>query len=166
MRNGAARSVRSLSPFGERVGVRGLPAEESRAVDPTSQASDLILDYAPRRQFVPFHQRKERFACIVTHRRAGKTVACIQDLQRGATSCENLRPRFAYLSPFLKQSKAVAWDYLRAAMAPLRPFGATVHQSELRVDYPKGGQVRLQHMIPKSCRLFGKDYASRKNRER
>jgi hypothetical protein len=49
------------------------------------QESDLLLDYAPRRQFVPFHQRSERFACIVTHRRAGKTVACIQDLQRGAT---------------------------------------------------------------------------------
>jgi phage terminase large subunit len=28
-------------------------------------------------------------------------------------------------------------------MAPLRQFGATVHESELRVDYPKGGQVRL-----------------------
>ena len=130
------------------------------------QESDLLLDYAPRRQFVRFHQRSERFACIVTHRRAGKTVACIQDLQRGATSCESLRPRFAYLAPFLKQSKAVAWDYLRAAMAPLRQLGATVHESELRVDYPKGGQVRLQRMIPKSCRLFGKDHASRKDRER
>src|SRR3981081_2083181 len=106
------------------------------------QESDL-LDYAPRRRFVPFHQRSERFACIVTHRSAGKTPACIQDLQRGATSCENLRPRFAYLSPFLKQSKAVAWDYLRAAMAPWRRFGATAHERELRVDYPKGGQVRL-----------------------
>jgi tripartite-type tricarboxylate transporter receptor subunit TctC len=28
--------------------------------------------------------RRQRFACIVTHRRAGKTVACIQDLHRGA----------------------------------------------------------------------------------
>jgi hypothetical protein len=28
-------------------------------------------------------------ACIVTHRRAGKTVACIRDLQRGALSCTN-----------------------------------------------------------------------------
>ena len=107
------------------------------------QETDLLIDYAPRRQFVPFHQRSERFACIVTHRSAGKTPACIQDLQRGATSCESLRPRFAYLSPFLKQSKAVAWDYLRAAMAPLRPFGAPVHESELRVDYANGGQVRL-----------------------
>ena len=91
----------------------------------------------------PSIDRAERFACIVTHRRAGKTVACIQELQRGALRCQRVRPRFAYLSPFLRQSKAVAWDYLRAAMAPLRRVGATAHESELRVDYPKGGQVRL-----------------------
>jgi hypothetical protein len=36
----------------------------------------------------------------------------------------------------------VAWDYLRAAMASVRPR-ATVHESELRVDYTNGGQVRL-----------------------
>jgi hypothetical protein len=35
------------------------------------------FDYRPRPQFRAFHRRKERFACIVTHRRAGKTVACI-----------------------------------------------------------------------------------------
>lgn len=54
-----------------------------------------------------------------------------------------VRPRFAYLSPYLKQSKAVAWDYLRAAMASLRSMGADVNESELRADYPNGGQVRL-----------------------
>jgi hypothetical protein len=79
----------------------------------------------------------------VTHRRAGKTVACVQELQRRAVDCELVRPRFAYLAPFLRQSKAVAWDYLRAAMAPLRANGATVHESELRVDYSGGAQVRL-----------------------
>jgi phage terminase large subunit len=103
----------------------------------------VLVDYRPRAQFVPFHRRRQRFACIVTHRRAGKTVACIHDLQRGATSCLKVRPRFAYLSPFLRQSKAVAWDYLRAAMAPARAIGATAHESELRVDYRNGGQVRL-----------------------
>jgi phage terminase large subunit len=107
------------------------------------QQPELVVDYTPRRQFEAFHDRRQRFACIVTHRRAGKTVACIYDLQRAAVSSERLWPRFAYLSPFLKQSKTVAWDYLRAAMAPLRRLGATVHESELRVDYPKGGQVRL-----------------------
>jgi hypothetical protein len=79
----------------------------------------------------------------VTHRRAGKTVACIHDLQRQALRCPRVRPRFAYLSPFLRQSKAVAWDYLRAAMSAARVAGATAHESELRVDYPGGAQVRL-----------------------
>ena len=103
----------------------------------------IVVDYRPRRQFVGFHRRWQRFACIVTHRRAGKTVACIQDLQRGVVQCLKVRPRFAYVSPFLRQSKAVAWDYLRAAMAAARTVGATAHESELRVDYPGGGQVRL-----------------------
>jgi phage terminase large subunit len=103
----------------------------------------ITVNYDPRPQFQPFHDRTKRFACIVAHRRAGKTVACVHDLQRGAVRCENVRPRFAYLSPFLKQSKAVAWDYLRDAMSPLRPLGASAHESELRVDYPNGGQVRL-----------------------
>lgn len=99
--------------------------------------------YRPRLQFEPFHRRKERFACIVAHRRAGKTVACVNDLQDGALRCDLVRPRFAYLSPYLKQSKTVAWDYLRAAMMPLRALGAEVNESELRVDYHNGGQVRL-----------------------
>src|SRR5262249_516920 len=103
----------------------------------------LVIDYVPRTQFVAFHDRTERFACIVTHRRAGKTVACIHDLQCAASECRRMRPRFAYLSPFLKQSKAVAWDYLRASMAPLRAIGGSAHETELRVDYPNGGQVRL-----------------------
>jgi hypothetical protein len=30
-------------------------------------ATPLILDYAPRKQFESFHERRERFACIVTH---------------------------------------------------------------------------------------------------
>jgi hypothetical protein len=106
-------------------------------------APELVIDYQEREQFFRFHDRTERFACIVTHRRAGKTVACIHDLQGGAIQSNKMKPRFAYLSPFLRQSKAVAWDYLRSAMAPLRAIGASAHESELRVDYPNGGQVRL-----------------------
>jgi hypothetical protein len=79
----------------------------------------------------------------VTHRRAGKTVACVHDLQIAANRPGLWRPRFAYVAPFLKQAKAVAWDYLRDAVAPLWEFGASAHEGELRVDYPAGGQVRL-----------------------
>src|SRR5438128_8647634 len=100
------------------------------------QRPEFVVDYAPRRQFEAFHKRRERFACIVTHRRAGKTVACIHELQRRALDCLNVRPRFAYLSPFLKQSKTVAWDYLRNARSWLWQAQATLHETELRADYP------------------------------
>lgn len=107
------------------------------------ESMEVTVAYRPRPQFLPFHSRAERFACIVTHRRAGKTVACIQDLHRAALTCERIRPRFAYMSPFLKQAKSVAWDYLRAAVAAGRQAGASIHESELRADYPSGTQVRL-----------------------
>src|SRR5450432_793344 len=116
---------------------------EGYFADETSAKIGVAIEYRARPQFRAFHDRSERFACIVAHRRAGKTVACVHDLHRGALLSKKLRPRYAYLSPFLRQSKQVAWDYLRAAMTPSRDIGANVHESELRVDYPNGGQVRL-----------------------
>ncbi len=74
---------------------------------------DIVVAYAPRPQFVAFHNRKERFALGVAHRRAGKTVACISDLIRGALTCRKRNPRFAYIAPLHKQAKSVAWDYLK-----------------------------------------------------
>ncbi len=99
--------------------------------------------YRPRTQFIDFHKRTQRFACLVCHRRAGKTVACVHDLLDGALRCEKVRPRFGYVSPYLAQSKAVAWDYLCEAVAPFRSMGAQVNHSELRVDLHNGSQVRL-----------------------
>lgn len=103
----------------------------------------VIIDYRPRRQFLGFHERTQRFACLVCHRRAGKTVATIHDLQRAALRCGLVRPRYAYIAPYRGQAKTVAWDYLTAASAPLLPFGAVISISELRVDYPNESQVRL-----------------------
>jgi phage terminase large subunit len=99
--------------------------------------------YRPRPQFIPFHQRTQRWATIVAHRRCGKTVACIHDLHDAALRCKLKRPQFAYLAPFYSQAKSVGWAYLRDAVAPLRALGATTHESELRADYPNGGRVRL-----------------------
>jgi hypothetical protein len=106
----------------------------------------LRINYRPRRQFMPFHARKQRFACLVCHRRAGKTLASVHELQRGALSCRLSNPRFAYVAPFRAQAKAIVWTYLLEAIEPLRALKQppTAHESELRVDYPhNGGQVRL-----------------------
>lgn len=103
----------------------------------------VTLPYAPRQQFVAFHDRKERFAALVCHRRAGKTVASVNDLIRGAALCKLPNPRFAYIAPFYKQAKDIAWSYMRQGVAPLLQYGATITESELRVDLPNGGRVKL-----------------------
>ena len=103
----------------------------------------IVLPYKPRDQFKAFHDRKERWSCIVAHRRAGKSVACINDLIKAALTSEKDRPRFGYVAPLLKQSKEIAWDYLKHYSAPLVAHGATYNETELRVDFPNGGRVRL-----------------------
>ena len=40
----------------------------------------IDLPYQPREQFVDFHQRTQRNALMVCHRRMGKTVGCVGDL--------------------------------------------------------------------------------------
>jgi len=107
------------------------------------ETAELTIAYRARPQFLPFHSRTQRFACIVTHRRAGKTVACIHDLHRAALTCDRIRPRFAYMSPFQKQAKSIAWDYLRAAVPAGRQAVARIRESELRVDYQNGARVQL-----------------------
>ncbi len=101
----------------------------------------VTIPYTPRGQFVDFHNRTQRWACIVAHRRAGKTVACINELIKAALMCPKQDPRFAYVAPFYTQAKDVAWSYLKrfAAVIP----GVDTNESELRVDFPNGGRVRL-----------------------
>jgi hypothetical protein len=100
-----------------------------------------LIPYRSRPEFKAFHRRKERWACIVAHRRAGKTVAAVNDLIRKAMACKRPEPRFAYVAPFTSQAKDVAWNYLRQYTAPIE--GASASVSELRVDLPNGGRIRL-----------------------
>ena len=52
-----------------------------------SEAVKVVqLDYAPRRLFLPYHNRTQRFAAMVAHRRCGKTVACVNDIIPRAAS--------------------------------------------------------------------------------
>lgn len=103
----------------------------------------VSIPYNPR----PFQKevgrlmRTKRFGVLVCHRRFGKTVVGVNLLQQGATMCAKPRPRFAYLGPTYRQAKAVAWDYVQHYARPIP--GVTPNQSELRMDYPNTGQVRL-----------------------
>ena len=101
----------------------------------------VVIPYSPRDVFAPFHERKERWACIAAHRRAGKTVACINELIKGALTCPLPNPRFGYIAPLYTQAKDVAWTYLKQFTFNIP--GVQTNESELRVDLPNGGRVRL-----------------------
>lgn len=82
-----------------------------------------------------------RFVVAVCHRRFGKTVLAVNQLQKCALLCEKPRPRFAYIAPTYRQGKAVAWDYMKHYAVPIP--GVQINESELRIDYPNGGQSRI-----------------------
>lgn len=100
------------------------------------------LRFVARRQFIPYLERTERWAAVVAHRRAGKTVACITDLIRAAAKHEGREPRFAYIAPTYTQAKDVAWSYLKEYTAAIP--GVEKSESELSVTLPhNGARIRL-----------------------
>jgi hypothetical protein len=104
---------------------------------------EVEIDYAPRKAQWAIHDGLEthRFGVVVAHRRLGKTVAAVNHLIKCALLCPRERPRFAYIAPTYAQGKAIAFDYLLDFSQPIP--GVTSRVSELAVDYPNGGQVRI-----------------------
>src|SRR5262245_58553364 len=78
-----------------------------------------VVPYSARSIFEPFHARTARWAIIVAHRRAGKTVATINDLLKRAVTDRKEDGRYAYIAPFFAQAKDVAWHYLKRYARPM-----------------------------------------------
>jgi phage terminase large subunit len=80
----------------------------------------LKMEYVPRKQFVPFHERRQRHSVLVTHRRCGKTVASICDLIMRAVAHPGSKPagRFAYIATTYSAGKDIAWEMLKAYSRP------------------------------------------------
>lgn len=102
---------------------------------------EVVIPYAPRVQFIPFHERTERFSVIVAHRRAGKTVATLNDLIRRAIEGGKPDGRYAYVAPYYSQAKDVAWSYLKRYAQPL--LSGEPLESELSVTLVNGAKIRL-----------------------
>lgn len=100
-----------------------------------------IGQYWPREPFRKFHIRKQRWAVLVCHRRAGKTVGCVADLVLDAKFTKKQDARFAYVAPHFNQAKDVAWMYVKRLTADIP--GVQLNESELRADFPNGSRVRL-----------------------
>ena len=107
------------------------------------QTQERVLAYTPRPQFIPFHQRTQRWSCVVAHRRAGKTVKAVNELVVRALHTRKKNARFAYIAPFYSQAKDIAWTYLQESGRPFATSDKEIRQSELRVRLMNGAWVTL-----------------------
>ena len=101
---------------------------------------NIELEYKPREVFLDFHDREQRWAVIVAHRRCGKTVSCINDLIYRALTENKDNATYAYIAPYYSQAKTIAWDYLIRFTQPVR---ANHNIAELWVELINGSKIRL-----------------------
>lgn len=101
------------------------------------------IPYAPRQGQAEIHREldKVRWSVLVIHRRWGKTVMLLNQMVKQAMTTDKENARYAYVAPFLKQAKTLAWDYLKRFTDPIP--GRKYSESELKVTLPNGAQIRL-----------------------
>lgn len=135
---------------GERTGTGEKPqgeaprqADGEGGAEAKGEAREILIElpYRPRKLQQLLHRRMRRFNVIVCHRRFGKSVLGVNHLIRAAVRTTRPRPRFAYLAPYYKQAKSVAWDYLKHFTGNIP--GVRQNESELRVDLPNGARLTL-----------------------
>ena len=102
--------------------------------------ADICLPYSPRRAFLPFHDRTKRWACLVAHRRAGKTVAAVNDIIRAAVMYTGPNGLFGYVAPFQNQARRIAWDYFKHYAQPLI---SDTNEQMMTITLVNGAKVSL-----------------------
>jgi len=111
--------------------------------------ANIDLGYHPREWQKEVHLQKRRFNVLALHRRAGKTVLSTMELIDHAVSFTQELGFFAYVAPFLRQAKAVAWAMIKQRVEPLRQAGAIeIGEVELSIKFKHNGAT---------IRLFGAD---------
>jgi len=99
--------------------------------------------YSPRKHQIEAHlgMAKSRFSILVCHRRFGKTVLAVNALINGALSFHGTDGRFAYLAPYYRQAKKVAWAYFKEFTHMIE--GVRYNESDLSVIFPNGSVITL-----------------------
>jgi hypothetical protein len=86
---------------------------------------------------------RSKRSIVVAHRRAGKTELAVTWLLVQALKARRKHPApfFGYVSPFLNQSKAIAWERLRHYANKIPK--TVINESELSVRLVNGSAIRL-----------------------
>jgi hypothetical protein len=99
----------------------------------------ITIPYNPREWQQRLHDCRKRWIVLVLHRRAGKTTAVLNHLQRDAILTSSAR--FAFIAPTYKQAKNIAWDLLKHYARPIP--GIQFNEAELTAIYPNGSKLTL-----------------------
>jgi len=105
-----------------------------------TQVKEVDLPYNPRHAFLPFHDRTQRWGCLVAHRRAGKTVAAVNDIIRAAIMYQGPNGLFGYVAPYMNQARRIAWDYFKYYAQPLTQ---DANESQMTLTLVNGVKVSL-----------------------
>ena len=107
-----------------------------------TQTKKISFGYTPRSWQQACHSVSERFRVFALHRRAGKTELGLMELIHEALQTKADLALFAYVAPFLKQAKAIAWARLKQRLEPLRRAERiSINESELSVTFKNNGAV-------------------------
>lgn len=101
----------------------------------------VVIPYRPRWYQWDIHRELRRFNVLLMHRRAGKTVLAINELVRRIITTNRPLAQGAYVAPYYRQAKRVAWAYLKEFTRPIP--GMQYLQGELRAVFPNGDLIDL-----------------------
>ena len=107
------------------------------ASNPTRR--QVSTGYVPHRHQLEIHRGLRRFSVLVCHRRFGKTILAVNTLIDGALRVGD--GRFAYVAPYLKQARQIAWDILIRHTATIP--GCKTNRTENCITFPNGAKVTL-----------------------
>lgn len=103
----------------------------------------ITIPYSQRNHFKPLHASKKRFKFVVAHRRAGKSVAEINELVKAALTNTRVYPppRYAYIGPTFAQTKDLIWGYLKHYTSVIP--GMKYSEGDLQATFPNGAMINL-----------------------
>lgn len=106
----------------------------------------ITTGYEPRPLQDHLHSHLERFNVLVCHRRFGKTVFSVNELNDQALRNTRQDPQYAYIAPNYGQAERIAWDMLKRYTKSIP--GATYNESKLTCTIPRADRSdRIKIML-------------------
>lgn len=100
----------------------------------------IEVEYKPRQWAIDFHASVKRWIILVLHRRAGKTTAILNHLQRDAVRVPN--SQYAFIATTYTQVKMIAWDIAKHISKDI-PKVQHLNTTPFTVIYPNGSKIYL-----------------------